>query len=185
MWHLREAASWSSVSILLLTLSVGGCSRKEPAAIVDFSGTYSLVQQDPGKYDTSVLRFYRYTPALDVTQREDAFVIKRVDGGQKRVSYCPLRHESDKRLKDYGLYTAPDDSEGDCASSLKGKQLDFILVVSEVSSTAPSVVVNVLEHWQLSDDRKTLTIESEVEFEQMRPTESSRVGRTATYKRVP
>lgn len=95
---------------------------------------------------------------LEVVQNEDSIEITRVELGKRMTSHCPFNGSE-------GGYMSPGGVSGKCKAQLKTKYLVLeSVVVGRPQATAPPIREHTKERWQLSADRKSLTIKSDVDF---------------------
>jgi hypothetical protein len=107
---------------------------------------------------------------LEVVQNPGDVEVTRTSNGKQVTNRYPQGGNE-------GNYTSPGGIPGKCKASLKGKQL----ILESVVTTHPQPQVPPMrEHekqkWQLSDDLKILTIQTDVDFPDVRPDVSALVG---------
>jgi hypothetical protein len=135
---------------VLLCFAVGAFAATKP----DFSGTYATKQNNDGKSAAG-------TVLLRVVQSDSSVEVTRINGDKTTTNRFPLDgSESD--------YTTETGVRGKCKAEMKNDTLILeSLVASPARADRPSIRFHTTEQWQLSSDRNTLTVKTEIKSPDM------------------
>jgi hypothetical protein len=144
------------------------------ATMPDFSGDYAAQAKKNSKSTVP-------SAALRVVQTETAIEVTRLAGEKPVTNRFPLDgSEAD--------YTTETGVRGKCKAQLKNDTLVLeSFVVSRPDANGHSVRFHTIEQWRLSDDKKTLTVKTEIKLPDMPPEVSAAAfpnnPSTETYQR--
>jgi hypothetical protein len=129
-----------------------------------------------GKYAPQAKNASATDAVLEVVQNTESVEVTRTHDGKRFTNHYPL----DGGDADY---TSSGGISGKCKAQLKGKQLILeSVVMTRPQAQGPAMRVHERERWQLSGDSKTLTIQTDVDFPDVRADVSAVVGGSVAGK---
>jgi hypothetical protein len=148
------AAGFWFLSLLLLSL----CAFSADAP--NFTGKYAAQAKNVSANDQT----------LEVVQTADGVEVTQTYKGKRVTNHYPLGAGDAE-------YKSPGGAMGKCKAQLKGKQL-FLesIVTTRPRAQGPLMRVHEKQRWQLSSDFETLTIQTDVDFPDVRSDVSALVG---------
>lgn len=141
--------TFPSVGATMIVLSCLAMSPALRSAVPDFSGNYTLKT----KKKSSSAEVW----TMHVVETPSAVKVTRNMGGHVNSNIYPLAG--------VGRYVSDGGKLGTCQAKIKGSKL-FLesLVVARPVANGPPVRVRTRERWELSKDRKTLKVRTDVDF---------------------
>ncbi|MBZ5511121.1 MAG: hypothetical protein LAN70_08110 [Acidobacteriia bacterium] len=139
-------------SVLFICFAAAAFAATKP----DFSGTYTAQQKNDSKSTAASV-------VLRVVQSDSAVEVTRVNGDKSTTNRFPLDGSE-------GDYTTETGVRGKCKAHVKNETLVLeSLVASPGRTDRPSIRFHTTEQWQLSLDRNTLTIKTDIKSPDMPP----------------
>jgi hypothetical protein len=159
----QNAISLASSCVLsILLFSVCSFSGDAP----NFTGKYALQAKKASATD----------PVLEVVQSVDSVEVTRHYKGERLTNRYPLGGGDGDYMSSGGI-------PGKCKAQIKGKQLILESVVTmRPQPQGPAMREHERERWELSADSKTLTVQTDVDFPDVRADVSAVVGESVSGK---
>ena len=159
----RNATSFAGSCVLSILLF----------SVCSFSGE---VPNFTGKYAPQAKKQSATDPVLEVVQSLDGVEVTRTYDGKRLTNRYPLGGGDGDYMSSGGI-------PGKCKAQIKGKQLILESVVTmRPPAQGPAMRKHERERWALSADSKTLTVQTDVDFPDVRADVSALVGASVSGK---
>ena len=129
-----------------------------------------------GKYAPQAKRSPATESVLEVVQSVDSVEVTRTQDGKRLTNRYPLGGGDGDYMSSGGI-------PGKCRAQIKGKQLILESVVTtRPQAQGPAMREHERERWELSSDSKILTVQTDIDFPDVRPDVSAVVGGSVSGK---